>query len=400
MKTRINRRAIDAMQPPEMGQGWLYDTSLPGFLVLCQASGRKSYVVRYKAPTGAWRKLTIALCSEMEPDTARAEARRLLEAARLGRDPAEERRAAREAPTLADLQRRFMAEHAAKLKPGTSRNYEILWRRHILPRIGDTARVVELKRQEVQRLHDTMRATPHNANRALEVLHKALELAEVWGWREQGTNPAEHVAAYPEQHRQRTLTDAEMRRLWSVLDRIEAEGQPVPFTTVVRLLLLTGCRLGEWLGARWNWIDFERGLLCLPDSKTGARDVHLPAEAMDILRSLPRTSVYILPGEKGGPIGGMQRAWRRIPKAAGLDDVRLHDLRHTVGSLGHRAGLNQRQIADLLGHKQMATTARYINSADEHKREAVTAWAGEVRRITSFSTSDDTRLSAIKSNLS
>lgn len=395
MKTRINRRAIDAMQPQASGQAWLYDTALPGFLVLCQASGRKSYVVRYKAPTGAWRKLTIALCSEMAPDTARDEARRLLEAARLGRDPAEERRAAQEAPELADLQNRFMTEHAAKLKPGSRRNYEILWRRHILPRMGERVKVAHIKRQDVQRLHDAMRATPHNANRALEVMHKAMELAEVWGWREQGTNPAEHVAAFHEQHRQRTLTDSEMRRLWAVLDGIEADGQPVPFTTVVRLLLLTGCRLGEWLGARWNWIDLERGLLRLPDSKTGARDVHLPAEAMAILEGLPRTSVYILPGEKGGPIGGMQRAWRRMRKAAGLEDVRLHDLRHTVGSLGHRAGLNQRQIADLLGHRQMATTARYINSADEHKREAVTAWAGEVTRITSFVAKDDTKLNAV-----
>lgn len=398
MKTRINRRAIDAMQPPTSGQAWLYDTALPGFLVLCQASSRKSYMVRFKAPSGAWRKLTIALCSEMDTDTARAEARRLLEAARLGRDPADERRAAQEAPALADLQNRFMAEHAAKLKPGSRRNYEILWRRHILPRMGERVKVAHLKRQDVQRLHDAMRATPHNANRALEVLHKAMELAEVWGWREQGTNPAEHVAAFPEQHRQRTLTDSEMRRLWAVLDRIEAEGQPVPFTTVVRLLLLTGCRLGEWLGARWNWIDQERGLLRLPDSKTGARDVHLPAEAMAILGSLPRTSVYVLPGEKGGPIGGMQRAWRRMRKAAGLEDVRLHDLRHTVGSLGHRAGLNQRQIADLLGHRQMATTARYINSADEHKREAVTAWAGEVARITSFTAKDDAKLNAVNAS--
>lgn len=381
MKTRINRRSIDAMQTPTTGQAWLYDTTLPGFLVLCQASGRKSYLVRYKAPAGGWRKLTIALCAEMHPDDAREEARRLLEAARLGRDPAEERRAAREAPTVADLAGRFMKEHAAKLKAGTRRNYEILWRLHILPQLG-AAKVADVKRQDVQRLHDAMRGTPHNANRALEVVHKAMELAEIWGLRDQGSNPAEHVQAYREEHRQRTLTDAELRQLWAVLDDMK-EGQRVPAAELIQLLLLTGCRLGEWVGARWDMLDMRRGLLRLPDSKTGARDVHLPPEALYILESLPRLSVFVLPGETGGPIGGIQRIWGRVKKAANLPDVRLHDLRHTVGSLGHRAGLTQRQIADLLGHRQMATTARYINSADEHRREAVTAWAGEVSRILS-----------------
>jgi integrase len=383
MKTRINRRAIDAMQKPATGQAWLYDTALPGFLVLCQSSGRKSYLVRYRAPTGAWRKLTIALTSELEPDKARAEARRLLEAARLGRDPAVERQKLRDAPTLADLKTRFMDEHADKLKEGTRRNYEIIWRLHILPKLGEKTRVVGLKRDDIQRLHDGMRKTPHNANRVLEVMGKALNLVEVWGWREEGTNPCRHVEAYQEQHRQHTLTDAELKRLWSVLDRIEREGETVPFTTVVRLLLLTGCRLNEVLGAKWSWIDSERQLLRLPDSKTGARDVHLPAEAMAIIAALPKSSVFVLPGETGGQIGGIQRAWRRIRKAAELGDTRLHDLRHTVGSLGHRAGLTQRQIADLLGHRQLATTARYINSADEHKRETAVAWGVEISRVVS-----------------
>lgn len=95
----------------------------------------------------------------------------------------------------------------------------------------------------------------------------------------------------------------------------------------------------------------------------------------------PRRSVYVLPGLTGGHIHGLQRIWIRIMAQAGLDDVRLHDLRHTVGSLWHLAGLTQRQIEDLLGHRQLSTTARYINSADEHKRETVDAWGAEVTRL-------------------
>lgn len=296
-----------------------------------------------------------------------------------GIDPAAELERARQAPTVRTLAEKFMDTHAAKLKPGTRQNYRILWDKHILPRMA-TLKVADLKRADIQRLHHAMEDTPHNANRALEVVTKALNLAEVWGWRDEGTNPAMHVKAYPEQHRQRTLTDAELKRLWAVLDETEAD-QLVPAAQLFKLLLLTGCRLSEWTNARWDWIDRERQLLRLPDSKTGARDVFLPDDAMAILKALPRSSVFVLPGTTGGPMGGVQKIWRRIRKAAQLEDVRIHDLRHTVGSLGHRAGLTQRQIADLLGHRQLATTARYINSADEHKRETANAWGAEVARL-------------------
>ena len=379
MQKRITRRAINAMPAPDKGQAWLYDTELHGFLVLCQTSGRKTYLVRYKTPAGSWRKITLGACAEMDPDDAREEARKVLAASRKGIDPAAELERARQAPTVRTLADKFQREHASKLKEGTRRNYQILWDRHILPRMA-TLKVADLKRADIQRLHHAMEETPHNANRALEVITKALNLAEVWGWRDEGTNPARHVRAYQEQHRQRTLTDQELKRLWAVLDDVE-QGQQVPAAQLVKLLLLTGCRLSEWLKARWDWIEWDRQLLRLPDSKTGARDVFLPADAVQIRKELPRRSVFILPGTTGGPIGGIQRIWRRMRAQAGLGDVRLHDLRHTVGSLGHRAGLNQRQIADLLGHRQMATTARYINSADEHKRETVNAWGAEVTRL-------------------
>jgi integrase len=375
MKTRITRRAITALQPDPARQAWLYDTELPGFLVLCQPSGRKSYVVRYRTTGGSWRKITLGLCAELHPDEAREMARDALAAARRGDDPARDRGA----PTIADLATRFLTDHAGHLKPGTRRNYEILWRRHILPRLG-SIRVADLKRTDVARLHDAMRATPINANRALEVISKAAELAEVWGWREEGTNPCRHVRAFTERHRQRTLTDSEVARLWSILDQYQAE-QEVPAAEAIRLILLTGCRKGEWLGARWDWIDWERGILALPDTKTGARDVYLPAEAIAILRALPRRSVFVLPGRTGGPIGGLTKIWERLRDRAGLPGVRLHDLRHTVGSLSDREGMSPRQIADLLGHAQISTTHRYINSADEHKRATADAWSAVVVRI-------------------
>lgn len=372
MRARINRTRIAALQPDPARKVWLYDADLTGFLVVCHPSGKRSYMVRYRTAGGDWRKITIGQCEAMAPDDAREIARATIANAARGIDPTRERGA----PTVADLAARFMSDHAARQKSGTARNYEILWRRHILPRLGGL-RVADIKRADVARLHDAMRATPINANRALEVVAKACELAEVWGWRDEGTNPTRHVRAFGEDHRQRTLTDGEVAALWRALDAYAA-GQAVPAAQAIKLILLTGRRKSEWLTARWDFIDWQRGTLALPDTKTGAKVFHLPAEALDILRALPRASVYILPGRTGGPIGGLTKIWGVIRASAGLPDVRLHDLRHTVGSAADRAGMSQRQIADLLGHAQISTTARYVNSHDEHKKATVQAWASVV----------------------
>lgn len=380
MRAKITRRSITALQPEPGRQTWLYDTELRGFMVLCQASGRKSYVVRYKTAGGRWAKMTIGPVAELDPDQARELARDALAASRRGADPARDRRS----PTLQQLRDRFMTEHCARVRPGTARNYRILWDRHILPRMGAGLRVLDAQRRHVAQLHDGMRDTPINANRALEVVSKAFDLAEIWGWRDEGTNPCRHVQAFGEAHRQTTLTDDQVARLSAELDRLEHD-QAVPMAQLIRLLLLTGCRTGEWRLARWDWLDRDRGVLRVPEVegvKTAARDVYLPAAAIEILDQLPRSSVYILPGVTGGPIGGHQKIWRRIRSACGLDGVRLHDLRHTVGSLGDRSGMSQRQIADLLGHKQLSTTARYINSADEHKRATADAWGAQIVRLT------------------
>lgn len=369
MRARINRTRIAALQPDPPRKVWLYDADLTGFLVVCHPSGKRSYMVRYRTAGGDWRKITIGQCEAMSPDEAREIARTTIAAAARGIDPTRDRGA----PTVTDLAARFMADHAARQKRGTARNYEILWRLHILPRMGGL-RVADVKRRDVAQLHDAMRARPINANRALEVVAKAFELAEVWGWRDEGTNPTRHVRAYAEAHRQRTLTDTEVAALWRVLDAYAA-AHDLPAAQAIKLILLTGRRKSEWLTARWDFIDWQRGTLALPDTKTGAKTFHLPAEALDILRALPRTSVYILPGRTGGPIGGLTKIWAVIRARAGLPDVRLHDLRHTVGSLADRAGMTSRQIADLLGHAQTSTTARYVNSHDEHKRATVQAWA-------------------------
>ncbi|QTI81456.1 tyrosine-type recombinase/integrase (plasmid) [Roseomonas marmotae] len=362
MKIRITRKAIAAMQSPESGQAWLFDSELPGFAVLCQASGRKSYICRYRAPSGAVRKKTIALCVEMTPDEAREMAREMMVTARRGHDPVQERSIV----TVAHLAERFMAEQEKRLKPNSLRMYRTQLK-IILARLG-SMRVVDVRRGDIQRLQSSMAHTPYSANRALEILRQAFALAEQWSIKSEGTNPCKGVSPFQEKPRNRTLTREEVTRLWDVL------GKGYSGSNLFKLLLLTGCRVNEIRLAKWSCVDFENCLLRLPDSKTGSRTVVLTPPAMELIRSLPRRSDYVVCGVIGEKVGDIFLQWSRIRKAAALDDVRVHDLRHTVGSLAHRAGLSVREIADLLGHRRLSTTDRYINSADAHKAASARVW--------------------------
>jgi len=156
---------------------------------------------------------------------------------------------------------------------------------------------------------------------------------------------------------------------------------------LIRLLLFTGCRRSEISNAQWSWVDFENSLLMLPDSKTGRKIVQLSEAAMEIIRELPREkgAIYILPGRiKGQPIKSPRAAWESLITMAELPDLRVHDLRHTVGSIGHRIGLSQKLIAGMLGHKQMATTERYLHTYDSDRKDAtdrtakqISEWMGE-----------------------
>lgn len=349
--------------------GFTWDSQLPGFGLRVLASGRRSYVVRYRTATGTDRLLTLGTADELHPDAARELARQARADVRHGHDPKALRVASRNAPRLEDLRDRFMSDHASQKKPGTRTNYEVLWRRHILPALGNPA-VADVTEADVLKLRARMAARPTNANRALEVVSKAFALAERWRWRPLNSNPCAHVDAFPENPIQRILEPDEIAAVWREIDGPDV----LPSASALfRLLMLTGCRSGEWRKALWSWVDLDGAALRLPDSKTGAKVVPLSPDAVALLRSLQRSSVYVLPGLKGGPLGGHRRIWLRILRRAGITDrVRIHDLRHTVGSYAHQAGASQREVADLLGHKQMATAARYIHGpeSERHKNAA------------------------------
>ena len=264
-----------------------------------------------------------------------------------------------------------------KTKPRTAVEYQRLLHKIIVPALG-RRRVRDIRNQDVAKLHHDLRATPYDANRALAVISKMFNLAEKWGDRPQGSNPCRHVEKYRERKRERLLSEVELFRLGDAL--ASYDGSPF-VVAAVKLLVFTGARLSEVLGLRWEWIDFERGEARLPDSKTGAKTLHLPPPALEVLMNLPRVegNPYVIVGAiSGARLVNLQKPWRAIRKAARLDDVRLHDLRHAFASVAAASGMGLPIIGKMLGHTQPATTARYAHLASDPVKAAAAAVAGKI----------------------
>lgn len=369
---KIAKRMVDALKPGET----IWDGGVKGFGVRRQKGEARQYVVKYRLG-GKQRWLTIGQHGspwtvELARDRAKEILGEVVKAKHDSRqpDPATQRDRDRVAGTLAELAERFLAEHVkAKLKPRTVDEYKRLLDKVILPALG-RCRVRDLARVDVAKLHHARRATPREANHALAVLSKMMNLAEKWGERADGSNPCRHVERYRERKRERFLSEAELARLGEAL---ATAGESPYVIAAVRLLILTGARLSEILTLRWEHVDFERACLRLPDSKTGAKDIYLSPPALELLASLPRIegNPYVIPGgSEGRHLVNLEKPWRRIRASAGLAGVRLHDLRHSFASFGAGGGLSLPMIGALLGHTQAATTQRYAHLASDPLRQA------------------------------
>ena len=368
------------------GDQFVWDTQVPGFGVRARA-GQKSYVLQYRVMGGRGsrqRRVTLGRVGAMSLDDARVLAQEYLRGVRYGQDPAGDRQAMRLSPRVEDLAERYLREHAVpKKKPRSAHMDRVNLRLHVLPVLG-TVRVDTLTRADVARLHHGMRETPGAANRVLALLSKMLSLAEQWGLREPGSNPVRGIERFRERRRERHLTPDELERLGVVLRQVELERTESPSSVaLVRLLLLTGARLGEVLGLRWDRIDWQAGSVRLSDSKTGPKTLYLSDAAKAVLAGLsrPEGNPWCLPGRvHGKALVNPQKPWRRMRAAAGLEDVRLHDLRHTYAAVAARGGLSLPMIGALLGHKEPQTTQRYAHLVGNPVKQAAEQ-VGEAIRV-------------------
>ena len=340
-------------------------------------------------------------------ESARQRAQAILGAVAHGRDPAREKSNERGAPTVAELADRFLAEHVnAKRKPGTAATYRYVIESSIKPHLG-TTKADKLTQAAVAKMHRGLKDRPSWANRALAVVGSMYTFAARAGIIPEGINPARRIDKFSEKSRERFLTGEELERLGTAIREAETIGIPWeaderapeskhmvkqenrftrigPFAAgALRLLLFTGCRLREILHLKWEHVDIERGLLFLPDSKTGRKTIVLNAPACEVLANLPRLGDYVIAGDTAGtkdenPRADLKRPWRAVSKRAGLNGARLHDLRHTYASFGAGSGLGLPIIGKLLGHAQAATTARYAHLDNDPLRRATENIGGRI----------------------
>lgn len=348
---------------------------IPGLTLRTFPSGRAAYYLYYRTHDGTERRPKLGNCPPMTQTQAERIAKQMLARVALGGDPASDRQQAREALTVAQLWERYEAEHLPRKKPRSQANDRSIFKLHILPRWGGR-KVASLTASDVSQLHASLAKTPVNANRVLEVVRKAFNLAELWGIIPKGGNPTEGISKFKEQKRRRFLSVEEIYRLAAALDKKEAS-QPF-MVALVRLLILTGARLSEIRTAQWDW--YRGGILDLPDSKTGARYIILSEAAQSILNTLPRMNgnPFIIPSlvRTGQPLNRTTELWREICAEAGLKNVRIHDLRHTFASAAVATGSSLHLIGGLLGHSQAQTTMRYTHLQDTQLREASERAAG------------------------
>lgn len=400
---RLTKTFVASLEP-RSATYMAFDSDLPGFGVRVTKAGAKTWIINYRSNGGGRRapvkRFSIAATSVMTAEKARDAAKDLLAKVRLGADPAAEKAAGRKAATIAELSIEYLKPDAqVSRKASTLALYKLYFRKHINPAIG-SRRAIDLSSDDVVRLHRKIGATSKaTANRVVMTLGGMFTWATRTKHLRRPDNPARNIDLYKEKSRERFLSSQELGQLGDAIREAETIGLPYevdetgpkakhapklenrrtvfdPFTVAaVRLLLLTGARLREILHLRWSDVDLERGLLNLTDSKTGKKSIILNAPALAVLSGLPRVGAYVIASTSAGsederPKADLHRPWRAIIRKAGLDGLRIHDLRHTHASAGAGAGVSLQVIGRILGHRHSETTEKYAHLADDPLRRA------------------------------
>lgn len=366
---KMTKREIDALMAVDGKPAFLWDGSLAGFGVKALPSGKKVFLVKYRTNGGGrnapQRWLTLGTYGQLTLDEGRRMAQRTLAAVAEGKDPQGVKFEQRAAPIFADVWNRFDTDILPSRKPTTAKEYRSQWENLIEPKFGKQ-RVEAITTSEVDRFHKSLRGSPYRANRVLALFRRLMSLAEAWGMRPPGTNPCSRVEQFKERARERYLDAAELKSIGKAIDELVAEKAILATAgNAVELLALSGARLTEVLNAEWGWIDTERRMMLLPDSKTGAKPIYLSAEAIEVLerqKPLSNDSDYVFPSPRGDkPYVNLRKSWVQICERAKITGVRLHDLRHTVASVAVGQGASLPLIGKLLGHTQAQTTMRYAH---------------------------------------
>jgi integrase len=387
MRAKLNKRTVDAQHQADR-RITIWDTELPGFGLRVSRTGERTYVVKLRV-CGRQRWVTIGRHGPWTPELARREAFRVLSDAARGLDPYN-RVPQDRTLTVADLCDLYVTEGSSHKKESTRRSDTGRIEHHIKPLLG-ALRVIAVSRGDIERLLQDIisgRTAVRQASgmrrpgsipaggkgaasRSVELLGTLFSFAIGRGLR--SDNPVHGIKKPKGKKLERFLSASEFGKLAESLEEEKTGSGCEIAVAAIRLLALTGCRRGELLSLHWQHVDIANRCLRLPDSKTGAKIVHLSAPAISVLQKLPRnaSNPHVFFGRHStGPLVGIDKIWARVRGRAGLKDVRLHDLRHSFASVAVAEGLGLPIVGALLGHRHTATTARYAHLAADPVRAA------------------------------
>jgi len=372
MACKLTKKIVDGAKYEGENNGFyaIWDINIPGLGVRIYPSGKKSLIMKYRS-MGRQRIYTIGRYGPLTLEQGKDKARKLIADMLDGKDPMEEKKRNIKSPTVKSLCNDFMERHSKVHKKTWKKDKERI-DKHILP-IWKNHKVKTISREMVSSLHRKIGKTrPYLANRILEILSKMFDLAIEWGYLEENSlNPAKRIKKFREEKRDRWVTPEEMPKLAKEIDKEEN----IYVRGALWLYLLTGVRKSELLKAKWEHVDFIRKELKLPDTKSGrVHYVPLSNEAIAIFKDLPELeeNPYVLPGRKRKQhLVNIEKPWRQIREKAGCPDVRLHDLRRTVGSWLAQSGNSLLTIQKALNHSTTAATLVYARMSENPVRKAL-----------------------------
>ncbi len=387
-KIKLTKSAVDAAQPQAQAIE-LRDTLVPGFLCKVTPAGRKVFMLQYRTNAGERRKPALGLFGELTVEQARSLAQEWLAQVRRGGDPAADKAEARQAPTVEELCKKFMEDYSKRRnKPSTRVGYQGVINRCIIPLLG-RKKVHDVKRPDVAGLMEKLSYKQTEANKAFSILRKMFNMAEVWGYRPDGTNPCRHVPMFPAGKSTHLISDDDMGKLFRQLDKIEAEGlENYVIPLAIRLQFEFAARRSEIVTLEWEWVDLENRRVVWPDSKTGGMSKPMSEEAYRLLSTAPRLegNPYVLPSprhsEQHLTTGEYYGGWCRALKAAGATHVGTHGIRHRSATDIANSGIPVKVGMALTAHKTVVMFMRYVHTEDDPVREAAELVANRRKTIT------------------
>ena len=392
---KLTKKFVDTCAPKDK-EYFVWDNDLPGYGLRVFPTGKKSYLLQYRH-LGRTRRIAIGLHGKQTPETARNRAIQLLGEISKGGNPSADRQKMHKDISVKELCDLYLKDGCKNKKPSTLATDRGRIERHIKPLLG-ALKVASVTHADIARFAKDVT----NGKTATTVKTKFRGVARVTGGKGTSartigllggiftfavkqellaTNPARGVDRAKDQKRNRFLTVFEMQQLGKSLNGALASGMNPLSIAAIKLLLLTGCRRSEILKLEWKAVDWDNHCLKLAESKTGMKVVPIGNAVIEVLKNIIRVegSPYVLPAMRGkGHYDGIQKDWTAIRKLAGIEDVRLHDLRRTFGSTAAIQNQSLLIIGKILGHADPKTTQIYAHLTEQAVHKAVEQTSDEI----------------------